>query len=305
MLVDLVQVAAADGVRLHGALELPPASKKSSDAADIANARAAAVDAWLCLHGTGSNFYAASTLAGLAPKLLATGAAVLRGNTRGHDLISTGPSAQGRSLQGAAFERVDESPFDVAAWIDLLQQRGFARIGLLGHSLGAVKAIFTLAAESKPKVAALVAISPPRLSYSYFCQTSRADGFLQTYAAAEALVRADRGDELLLVKFPLPYHVSASGYIDRYGPQERYNVLRLLDRVKCPTLVTYGSSEVQGDFAFRDMPEAIEKLATAENSLQVAVIAGADHIYTGLHDTLAARITSWLRRLAPVSESAG
>jgi pimeloyl-ACP methyl ester carboxylesterase len=303
MLVDLVQVTAADGVRLHGALELaPPSDKlpdKSSDTAGGAKApTAAAVDAWLCLHGTGSNFYAASTLAGLAPKLLAAGAAVLRGNTRGHDLISTGPPAQGRSLQGAAFERVDESPLDVTAWIDLLHRRGFARIGLLGHSLGAIKAIFTLAGQNPPKVAALVAVSPPRLSYSYFCQTSRADGFLQTFAAAEELVRAGRGDELMLVKFPLPYHVSAAGYVDRYGPQERYNVLRLVGGVKCPTLVTYGSSEVQGDFAFRDMPEAIEKMATAENSLQLAIVAGADHIYTGLHDTLAARIVSWLGWLA-------
>ena len=86
---------------------------------------------------------------------------------------------------------------------------------------------------------------------------------------------------MLLVKFPLPYYVSAAGFVDRYGPQERYDVVRLLDRVPCPTLVTYGSSEVQGDVAFRGMPEDVEKTATAANLLQVAVIAGADHIYTG------------------------
>ena len=81
-----------------------------------------AVDAWLCIHGTGSNFYAALTLAGLTPKLLADGAAVLRANTRGHDLISTGPSTGGGMLQGAAFERVNESPWDLTAWIDLLRR---------------------------------------------------------------------------------------------------------------------------------------------------------------------------------------
>ncbi len=124
------------------------------------------VDAWLCLHGTGSNFYAASTLAGLAPKLLAGGAAVLRGNTRGHDLVSTGPTAAGRGLQGAAFERVDDAPLDLAAWIELLASRGYQRIGILGHSLGAVKAIFTLAQPEHPQVAALVAVSPPHLSYA-------------------------------------------------------------------------------------------------------------------------------------------
>jgi hypothetical protein len=106
MLVDLVQVTTSDGVRLHGALELA-AGESGSPATNKP-----AIDVWLCLHGTGSNFYAASTLAGLAPKLLATGAAVLRVNTRGHDIICTGPSAGGRWLQGAAFERVDEAPLD-------------------------------------------------------------------------------------------------------------------------------------------------------------------------------------------------
>jgi pimeloyl-ACP methyl ester carboxylesterase len=290
MLVDLVQVTTSDAHRLHGALELPSPQKSNSQSVTPV------VDAWLCLHGTGSNFYSASTLAGLAPKLLAAGAAVLRANTRGHDLISTGPSAEGRYLQGAAFERVDESPLDIAAWMDLLRQRGFQRIGLLGHSLGAVKAIFTLAVESAPTVSVLVAVSPPHLSYSHFCASARGDEFRRIFALAEEHVRAGRGDELLHVKFPLSYFVSAAGYVDRYGPAERYDVIKLLDRVRCPTLVTYGSSEVQREVAFQGMPEAAEKFATAANSLQVAVIAGADHIYTGCHDALAGRIVSWLGR---------
>ena len=110
MLVDLVQVTTADGLRLHGALERPSDEARPAAGSTAVSGRPGSVDAWICLHGTGSNFYAASTLAGLTPKLLADGAAVLRVNTRGHDIVCTGPSAQGRSLQGAAFERVDESP---------------------------------------------------------------------------------------------------------------------------------------------------------------------------------------------------
>jgi len=292
MLVDLVQVETRDAMRLHGALELP-----AENAAGAALLSAGPVDAWLCIHGTGSNFYSASTLAGLTGKLLAAGAAVLRANTRGHDLVSTGPSAGGRWVQGAAFERVDESPLDLRAWIDFLAARGFRRIGLLGHSLGAIKSIFTLAADDSPAVAALVAISPPRLSHAYFCASARAEGFRQSFARAQELVNAGREDELLLVDFPLKYYVSAGGFVDRYGPEERYDVVGLLDRVRVPTLVTYGSSEVQGNIAFRGMPEDVEKEATAANMLQVAVIAGADHIYTGCHDALAGRILWWLGRL--------
>jgi pimeloyl-ACP methyl ester carboxylesterase len=291
MLVDLVQVTASDGVRLHGALE------QSVGDAQAPVAAPSKVDVWLCLHGTGSNFYSASTLAGIAPKLLAEGADVLRVNTRGHDIVCTAPSTVGRGFQGAAFERIDDAPLDLAAWIAWLTQRGYRRISLLGHSLGAVKAILTLAQQQPAGVAALVAVSPPRLSYDYFCETPRGEGFKDTFRQAQQLVSAGRGDELMLVRFPLTYYVSAAGFVDRYGPEERYNVLRLLGQVRVPTLVTYGSTEVQGDFAFRGMPEAVEALATEANRLQVAVIAGADHIYTACHDSLAARIGAWARRL--------
>lgn len=288
MLVDLVQVTTSDGLRLHGALELPPAPGP-----DETLVAPGPVDAWLCVHGTGSNFYAASTLGGLAPKLLAGGAAVLRANTRGHDLVSTGSSAGG--LQGAAFERVDQAPADLAAWIDLLQERGFQRIGLLGHSLGAIKAIFTLAAEQPPPVSVLVAVSPPHLSHALFSASPRGDDFRAMYARADELVSKGQGNELLLVDFPLSYYVSAASYLDRYGPHERYNVVRLLPSVGCPTLVTFGSSELN-NVAFRGLSEAAEKCATPKNSLQVAIIAGADHIYSGCHDALAGRIASWLGR---------
>lgn len=285
MLVDLVQVVTADGVRLHGALELPPPKTPA----------AAAVDAWLCIHGTGSNFYAASTLAGLVPKLLAGGAAVLRANTRGHDVIATGPST--KPLLGAAFEQVDEAPRDLNAWIALLAERGYRRIGLLGHSLGAIKAILTVAEGVPAGVVALAALSPPRLSYSRFAESPHREEFLNAFAQAEELVHAGRGNELLLIRFPIAYYVSAAGYVDRYGPAEKYNVLRLLDRIALPTLVTYGSSEVQQNDAFRGMPEEVEKLTTPANRLRVAVIAGADHIYTGCHDVLARMIEKWAGKL--------
>ncbi len=292
MLVDLVQVTTADGVRLHGALETSPQTNSGGTDA----AATSAVDVWLCIHGTGSNFYAAATLGGLAPKLLATGAAVLRANTRGHDIICTGPSA-GHALLGAAFERVDDAPLDLKAWVGFLQARGFHRIGLLGHSLGAIKAILTLAADDPPHVTALVAASPPRLSYEHFCQSRHADRFLRNFAAAEKLVTERRGDELMLVQFPIAYYVSAACFVDRYGPGERYNILKMLARVAVPTFIAYGSAEIQHHEAFQGMPEAVEREATEKNRLQVAVIAGADHQYTACHDTLAAMIGKWLQKL--------
>ena len=59
--------------------------------------RGSPVDAAIVVHGTGSNFYTSSIGEGLAPKLLADGLAVLRINTRGHDVISNAATLQGRT----------------------------------------------------------------------------------------------------------------------------------------------------------------------------------------------------------------
>ena len=73
------------------------------------------------------------------------GSAALVVNTRGHDGISSTNAPVGRRLQGAAYEIVDACCHDVAAWLAWLRERGYRRLGLLGHSLGAVKAIYSQA----------------------------------------------------------------------------------------------------------------------------------------------------------------
>jgi pimeloyl-ACP methyl ester carboxylesterase len=282
--VELVQIVTADGVRLDGVLRTADASNSSSR-----------VDAWLGIHGTGSNFYASRLLAALEPRL-ARSAAVLRVNTRGHDLVATGGPGAQRWL-GAAFERVADATHDLAAWLHFLEARGYRRIGLLGHSLGAVKAIHFAAQPNGPALAAVVAASPPRLSYAHYAAGERSEEFLSTLAKARSHVEAGHPDELMLVEFPLTYWVSAAAYVDRYGPEERYNVLGAIPRVRAPLLVTYGSRELDADVSFQGMPEEIEKLS-AEQARQVAVLAGGDHLYSTVELALADRIEVWLLRLA-------
>ena len=61
-------------------------------------------------------------------------------------------------------------------------------------------------------------------------------------------------------------------------------------------LFTYGSIEVQQGIAFRGMPEELEARGEAGLPLNVALIAGADHIYSGTHTELASRLTRWAKR---------
>jgi len=276
-----------DGFRLHGAL-YEPAPGGQPSTFDL--------DAILCLHGTGSNFYGSSLWGGLIPQLLEWNVAVLAVNTRGHDGVSTAHGNLSRRFQGSAFEVVDECRLDVAGWVGWLARQRYARIGLMGHSLGALKALYSQALEPQSAVRGVFAISPPRLSHSYFRSSPRGPGFIEEYSQAEALVAEGRGQTLIETRFPLPYLVTAAGYVDKYGPAERYNLLSFIDRVSCPMLFTYGTVEVQQGIAFRGMPEELEARAAAGVQLDVALIAGADHIYSGAHSELASRLTRWARR---------
>ena len=279
MLVDLVQATTRDGVRLDGAYQAP------------ARISVVNVDGVLLVHGTGSNFYGATLFDPLAERLLSLGVGVLRVNTRGHDLMSTAATPRGGRRCGAAYEVVDDCRHDLAAWIDWLAGRCGQRIALIGHSLGAVKCLYAMANEPDERVRYVVAISPPRLSHSWFLASERAGEFRDEFDRARALVDAGEPGALLEVRIPLPFVVTAAGYVEKYGPDERYNYLKWIDKVTCGTLVTFGAIETRDNMAFRDAPVAVERIVPR---VGVVTFAGADHIYTGQRGPLVDWIVRYL-----------
>src|SRR5581483_11050464 len=160
-----LQVTTRDGYRLDGAYLAPAA------------APVLPLDALCFVHGTGGNFYSSSLFDALAERLRALGCGVLRVNTRGHDGISTAATNRGGRRQGAAYEVADECRHDLRAWLDWLRQQAGPRVGLLGHSFGAVKCLYALTHEPDLACACVVALSPPRLSYAAFCESAHAEKF--------------------------------------------------------------------------------------------------------------------------------
>lgn len=290
MRAELVRTETSDGFRLDGAF-LAPALERTEDLG---------VDAALLVHGTGANFYSSSLLRHLAMAFRDAGVAALVANTRGHDLIYTGATSAGPRLMGAAYETVSDCKHDLPAWLNYLRERGYLRLGLVGHSLGAIKSIFALTATPRDDVQRVVAVSPARLSHSHFLASEKADDFRAGLAEAQACLNRGAPDTLLQVKFPIPYLVTAAGYLDKYGPAEQYNVVNLLDRLQPPTLFTFGTRELASHPAFRGFPEAIEEQSRAKQLTHIAtaVIADADHFYSGAQEAVWVRIRRWLREQA-------
>lgn len=299
MRVELVRSVTRDGLRLDGALvepaakiPLPPGEggSRSEPGEGIRTPASAA----LLLHGVAGNFYTSSTFEPLIPKLQELGLAVLTVNTRGHDSVFAVSLGNVRQRLGAAYETVDDSRHDIAAWVEFLTSRGHERIVLIGHSLGAIKAVYAHAHEKFAEVAAVVAASPPGLSYSAFMNAPESSVFFDSLSTAKRMVAEGHGDDLFTAKFPFPLLITAASYIDKYGPAERYNILKFAAELPCPALFTCGSKELaSGGIAFAGLPDALMSLPNADRRA-TAVVEGADHVYTGLAETWAQVVVSWL-----------
>lgn len=290
--VELVHVDAADGVRLDGTLRRPRPGIASTVGAD----------AVILHHGVGGKFYGASFYEPIGDAFLSQGCAVLRVNNRGHDLMYNSPKGR----LGAAFETVDDCLLDWRAWLDFAADAGFRRIALWGHSLGAVKTVYCLARQADVRVPWAVASSPPRFSYSAYLAMEGAEAFRAYYDQAKRLVDAGNPDGLFATTVPTSITLAARTYIDKYGPEERYDILQHLPNVSLPILVTIGSEEgttPRGErwFAFGGLAAQISLLAESQPNLTFQLIEGADHFYVGRTTQLWHAARTWLDRVIPAA----
>src|SRR5262249_44065819 len=112
---------------------------------------------------------------------------------------------------------------------------------------------------------------------------------------AEELLNAGQPAALLDVKLPLPFVITAAGYVEKYGPDERYNFLRFVAGVPCPTLLTFGGLEVETNMAFRGLPEALAEMRARAPRLPTRTFAGADPFSPGAREPLLDAVEAWLR----------
>jgi pimeloyl-ACP methyl ester carboxylesterase len=306
--VDLVSAQTSDGIRLDGALRKPAADR----------APRLDVDAVIFHHGVAGNFYNPSFVDRIGDELLAFGCAVLRVNNRGHDgaynAMRRGTDNYSQVLEerreraplGAAFEIVDDPRLDFRAWIDFAEAAGYRRVALWGHSLGAVKNIYYLANEADARVRWAVASSPPRQRYRAYLDMPLGEEFTATLQRATDLIERGEPEGLLRVRLPNPNIFSARTYVDKYGPQERYDVIKHLPKVQVPLLLTLGGEEgaTAGSADAASMWRWAEELgpaAEAQANLTFRLIEGADHFYTGRVPALWSAVSTWLEQMTTVN----
>ena len=288
MNVDLVHVHTGDGLRLDGFLRRPATSGPSRFGVDVA----------ICFHGVTGNFYQAGVFDEATDRLVEGGCSVLRVNNRGHDPISMAAyNSAGRSPLGAAYEMVDDCRQDWDAWIGFAVEQGFESIGLWGHSLGAVKSIYYMAKEQDPRVRCMVAASPPRFSHQLFSQApEEGTDFLRACQLAQQHVDGGQPETLMQTAHPVPLLIAARVFLDKYGPDARYDIVEHIPNLQVPTLLFIGTDE-QPRLSFADSPPEMRRLAGEMENFQFESIPGADHFYTNQRDYVWDLVSGWLEAL--------
>jgi pimeloyl-ACP methyl ester carboxylesterase len=271
---ELVYVATDDNIQLAGIVISPPN--------EIAHHTSIV---WI--HGNAASFYD-RPYALIGRELAALGCTVVLGNTRGHDIATTLWKADDHSPMagggGSGWERMEDAPRDLAAWVDFAATRASGAVLLAGHSKGAQKVILYAAQRPHERLRGIALISPD-------LHGLRIPGEVE---AARALVAEGRGMEVVPAQPWAPwYRQSAQTVVSHAETADRLLTAEAgapaLASVAVPTLATFGGRErsAQADLA------TIREKAAAAPRIETDIIADADHFYDGREAALAQVIARW------------
>ncbi|PKB66282.1 MAG: hypothetical protein BZY81_07585 [SAR202 cluster bacterium Io17-Chloro-G4] len=282
MLVDLISVNNADGIRLDGAFFAPSIDTEPTGP----------VDAILLFHGSRGNFSEPNTRT-MAEDLRQMGYACLALNTTAHDTVWN-DAATGLNY-GNAYEILDETRGDINAGVDYLWDAGYRRIALLGHSMGAVRVAYYAATQADRRVAAVIPISPVRLSYAYYMSSGDSQEFSDLIRRAQELEAAGNGRELFDAHFPIKQLFSATSYLDKHGPEERYNLINLAPKIEIPMFVVGGSLETHTRLL--NMAKDLADAAVNSPLAGYVIIDGGEHSIANKKKESSTTVLRWLASL--------
>ncbi len=284
---ELVYTESEDGIILAG-LVIRPGTQAAKTVAVV----------WI--PGFSINFYHPSFIA-IGRELAGLGNAFIIGNNRGHDIGANlwkkqeDADGMSRTYGGAFWERFEESPRDVAAWIDFAMNLGFQGVALVGHSFGAKKVVYYQAGSQDPRILGLVVASTP-------IAPPEVDPELVTLA--ERLVAEGRGEELLPWEtfesfFTGP--LSAQTYLSRVPDVFGVNTPHAeIAKIRCPLLLCCGTNESDDPALSLETVQAhemVRRKAVAASRVDIALFEGANHGYDNHEREVAEAMALWIDTL--------
>jgi pimeloyl-ACP methyl ester carboxylesterase len=290
-LCRLIRFDTKDGVSLAGLLFAP---KRRTAGAVI------------FIHGTGgSSVFESKRTARLGEAFTRHGIAFFPFNNRGAQVIRRA----GAELGGFGYERIRDCVFDLDAAIRELRARGYRDITLVGHSTGANKIAVYNHLKPRNFATRFVLLGGGDDTGLLYAQLG-AVRFRRALLKAREQIRARRGEEIVppgISKLPMSWR----SFYDMANPDGDYNVFpflevmkqvrlsrrprfRFLRELRKPSLFLYGEND---EYCFDDVPRCVAILDEAlgpKPNVELAILGGADHGFTGKEEELADVIVNWM-----------
>ena len=251
------------------------------------------------IHGWGVNFYQPSYVA-IGRALAQHGYTVIVGNTRMHDLGNVETYRGDTRIRGGGYWGVaGEEPRDLAAWIDVAEQRGFSQVILVGHSAGWSAVRSYVADRQDPRLVGIV------LASGEVRPDTRAPDLDQLRAAQELMAKGQPDALIHDPKRSFPSYISAATFLDIWSSEKPRSVdffgvrtpNAAISRVRCPLLAFFGTSGDVGGQADLDLLKSAAARQPGAPPVTIALIGGADHMYTGQERQVADLIAKWAASL--------
>lgn len=275
---EIVYTATEDNIQLAGAV-ISPNEDITTQATIV----------WI--HGNSASFYDRPYVL-IGRELARLGFAVVLGNTRGHDIATTLWKADDSSPMagggGSGWERMEEAPRDLAAWVEFAAMRSSGKVLLAGHSKGAQKVLLYAAEQPSERLGGVALISPD-------LHGLRILGDLE---AARALLAEGRGMEVIPAQPWAPwYRQSAQTVVSHTELADRLlnadSGTPIIASVRVPLFATFGGDERNASSELA----SIREKATDAPHVTTKIIAGADHFYRGHEINVARAIAQWTSAL--------
>lgn len=276
--VEQVCVKAVDGTPLDGKLTLP------------SDARPTAV---LISHGTAGS-YSRRVASWLGAHMAPHGYATLALNRRDHD----------DQNYRTTFEFGTD---DLRVAMDLLEQHGFHRVFLCGHSKGSIYLPQYVVETSDPRVVALGMLGAVDDMVTSAREVLMEGHYDANLALATQAVDEGRGDEVLTFASPLEPQIQlmARGFLSYFGPDSVARPVETIRHVKVPTLLCCCSTDALTPPVYHERIHEAGKQA----GVPVDYVLLEDpepqrhphdgHGFIGTEAALAERMVQWLQQRVP------
>ncbi|MFZ2556078.1 MAG: alpha/beta fold hydrolase [Minisyncoccia bacterium] len=252
------------------------------------------------VHGLASSAF---SKLGLVERLVDKDTAVITFNNRGSSTVTRtrkiNPRKKGGMeyvVSGGAHEVFTECVDDIQGAIDFTKKQGAKEIFLAGHSTGAQKSVYFASRKGNEKKIKGVILLAPLSDYAGALKEGKAPLTKMT-AAAQKLVRNGKKHAIVPGSW-----TDAQRFLSLYTPDSTEEIFSYIDpdtkptiyeSLKVPTLVLLAEDDEHAD---RDA-ERIEAWFAKHARMPrfgSAIIADADHGFTGAEKTVAGAIKDWI-----------